>query len=92
MVYPKAIELMIAELSKAQKKHPEWPSDILHAIAILQEEIGELQRAAVNWNYENGNQEEIIKEALQCGAMLFRVLAHMDSYKKINQMSQTIFL
>lgn len=70
------------ELQRARRSFPEWPDDPLHAIAIIVEELGELQRAALHRVYEPeksipGNLRE---EALQAGAMCMRFLLNMDRY------------
>lgn len=64
------------ELKLAEEKHPYWPDDLLHGVAIINEESGELTRACLNYIYENGNKNEIIKEAIQVGATVFRFLSY----------------
>lgn len=39
-------------LDKAVRKHPAWPTDPLHALAILGEEFGELGQAILQMVYE----------------------------------------
>jgi hypothetical protein len=64
-----------AEYERAKKKHPRWPwNDYIHAAAIVAEESGELIRAAIQYNYENGNAVDMEKEAIQTGAMIVRFL------------------
>jgi len=48
-----AIDKILEELARAEKKHPIWPKDIVHAGAIVAEEAGELTRATLNHVYEN---------------------------------------
>ena len=66
------------ELKLAKQKHPYWPYDLLHAAAIVNEEAGELTRACLNYIYENGKKDEIIKEAAQVSASIFRFLENFD--------------
>ncbi len=70
------LEQILEELERAENKHPLWPTDVIHAAAIISEESGELMRAALQWNYENGNQDELKEEAIQTAAMCIRFLQH----------------
>lgn len=62
------------ELAKAQEKHPQWPDDIIHAAAIVNEEAGELTRAALQFTYQEGRIEEVQKEAIQTAVTAIRLL------------------
>lgn len=79
------VERILEELERAEKKHQQWPVDVIHAAAIITEESGELMRAALQWNYENGQQEELKKEAIQTAAMCIRFLQH--SYTNHNTLT-----
>jgi NTP pyrophosphatase (non-canonical NTP hydrolase) len=65
------------ELAAAEKKHPTWPKDTVHASAILNEEAGELTQAAIDYHYDNGSLEKVRREAAQVGAMAIRVLINL---------------
>jgi NTP pyrophosphatase (non-canonical NTP hydrolase) len=65
---------VVCELRKAEAKHPDWPVDCIHAAAILAEESGEVVQAALQYVYEGGSKENIIKELAQTGAMVFRMM------------------
>lgn len=72
---PKCIDLILAEVQRAQQKHPTWPSgDTLHAAAIVSEESGELMRAAVQHRGEGGSLEACDLEAIQTAATCIRFL------------------
>jgi hypothetical protein len=71
-----------AELALAEEKHPDWPSDVIHAAAILQEEAGELIQAALDYYYADGSKWALITEAQQCGAMALRFLLSIEKYEK----------
>ncbi len=68
------------ELERAEKKFPYWPKDSIHASAIINEEAGELIRAALQYHYESGEISELKKEAIQCAAMCVRFLKNFQSY------------
>lgn len=73
-----AIEYIFDELRKAEAKHPGWPEDKIHAVAILIEEAGEAMQAAIDCTYANGNVELLKKELAQTGAMAIRALMHLE--------------
>lgn len=70
------------ELVDAEKKHPCWPDDVVHASAILNEEAGELTQAAIDFHYSNGRTKRLEEEAIQCGAMALRFLLNLQTYKR----------
>lgn len=72
-----AITQIKEELTAAEKKHPTWPTDTVHATAILNEEAGELTQAAIDYHYHNGSLEKVRREAAQVGAMAIRVLINL---------------
>ena len=71
---------ILQALVEAEKEHPTWPEDPIHAAAIVQEECGELVRAAVQAYYEGGTREALIKEAEHTAAMAIRFLLGVDCY------------
>lgn len=74
------IELVLEELAKAEEKHPGWPEDPFHALAILSEEVGELNQAVLQYTYEEGTSAAVKKEALQTAAMALRFLMGLSDY------------
>lgn len=80
------------ELNKAVEKFPLWPTDPLHAVAILGEEFGELTKDTLQLVYEpeKTNLDNLKKEALQTAAMAIRFLKSIDVYQfdKANQHEQ----
>lgn len=68
---------VLDELQRSKVKHDFWPSDIVHAAAIVAEESGELVRASLQYHYEDGTKEEIKKEAIQTAAMCLRLLENL---------------
>lgn len=48
-----AIDLIMAELRRAERKHPGYPADLIHAVGIIAEEVGEAMREAIDIMYGN---------------------------------------
>ena len=71
-----------SELERAIAKFPTWPTDPLHALAVLGEEFGELTKDVLQMTYEPGktNAENVRKEAIQTAAMALRFVASLDAY------------
>lgn len=70
------------ELGAATVKFPTWPSDPLHALAVLGEEFGELTRAVLQLTYEPGKSSPagVRKEAIQTAAMAIRFAISLEVY------------
>jgi hypothetical protein len=75
-----SMEEIYKEVERAKNKFSFWPNDIIHAAAIVNEESGELIRAALQFNYEGGNIEDAKKEAIQTAAMCVRFLENLNKY------------
>ena len=73
---------ILGEYQKAVAKHPNWPTDIIHASAIVSEEAGELTRASLHFTYEDGKLEDAEKEAIQTAVTAIRFLEGLEQYKK----------
>ena len=69
---------IISELIDAKAKHPDWPTDLIHQIAIMSEESGEAVRAALNHVYHGEDISELRKELIQTAAMCIRCLEQME--------------
>jgi hypothetical protein len=74
--------LVIDEVERATLKFPTWPTNPLHAVAILGEEFGELTKAVLQTVYEphKVREDELRTEAIQREAMALRFLASLDRY------------
>jgi hypothetical protein len=75
-----AIRDIIIEYNRACEKHVAWPSDLIHAGAIVAEEAGELTRATLQVTYEDGNKTMPNMEAIQVGAMAIRFISNSPYY------------
>lgn len=73
---------ILKEVERATLKFPTWPTDPLHALAILGEEYGELTKAVLQWTYEphKTSLDEIRIEAIQTAAMALRFALSLDAY------------
>lgn len=72
-----------AEIQLAEQRYPGWPIDILHDVAIVNEEAGELTKACLQYVYAGEPQlaierderkRRISKEAIQVAAMAIRFM------------------
>lgn len=77
MTYTEALKSIIHELSEAEIKHPGWPDDPIHAVAIMIEEAGESMQAAIDLYYGKGTVDHLCEELAQTGAMAIRALMHL---------------
>jgi len=77
MTSDKVIEMIFKELRRAEEKHPGWPSDIVHASAILAEEVGEVVKDALDVHYQGISSDNLKIEVAQVGAMAIRMLMNL---------------
>ena len=80
--WPPVVAEILAALERATRKFPTWPTDPLHALAVLGEEFGETTKAVLQQTYEphKTNPGEVRTEAMQTAAMALRFLASLDQY------------
>lgn len=77
-------QLVQAELARAVEKFPTWPTDPLHALAVLGEEFGELTKAMLQHTYEphkGVTAQDIRDEAIQTAAMALRLAMSLPCYQ-----------
>jgi len=67
-------QAIVTEVKRAETKFPGWPTDMIHAAAIVAEEAGELSQAALKWTYEGGDIIAAQKEATQVAVTAIRFL------------------
>lgn len=78
-LYQNLLKAVGGEIQRASKKFPAWPRDPIHAAAIIAEEMGELQQAALDYTYRRiGTKERLFKEAVQLTAMGLRFLMNLE--------------
>lgn len=78
-----SVSVVLGEVEKAVAKFPTWPTDPLHALAVLGEEYGELNKAVLQLVYEphKTSADEVRTEAIQTAAMALRFLQSLDVYE-----------
>ena len=78
---------IMAEVEKATTKFPTWPTDPLHALAVLGEEYGELTKEVVQSTYEphKSDRAAVRREAIQTAAMAVRFVMSLDAYEYTRQ-------
>lgn len=74
-----------AEVERATQKWPGWPTDPIHAAAVIAEEPGELMKATIESVYEphKGSYKNLRTEAIQTAAMCMRFIQSLDDYELI---------
>lgn len=77
------LDEILAELTRATVKFPAWPTDPLHALAVLGEEYGELNKGVLQLTYEphKSSREMVRMEAIQTAAMAIRFAISLDTYE-----------
>ena len=73
------LNAIVDELKRAEQKHPNWPTDTIHAAAIVGEESGELTQAALQYHYEKGSMATCQVEAIQVAVTAIRFLKNKYS-------------
>jgi len=80
---PEVLQQVMTELDRATRKFPKWPTDPLHALAVLGEEFGELTKAMLQFTYEphkKVSRTDIREEAIQTAAMALRLAMSLPLY------------
>lgn len=77
------LKTITGEVERAATKYPRWPTDPLHALAVLGEEFGELTKATLQLSYEpyKTSPREVRSEAIQTAAMAIRFALSLDRYE-----------
>lgn len=83
VIESRIIDEIVDEVSRATSKFPTWPTDPLHALAVLGEEYGELTKAMLQMTYEphKTSLDEVRTEAIQTAAMALRLAMSLNHYQ-----------
>ena len=78
------IQVVMRELERVEIQHPIWPNDPIHVVGIIEEEVGEAMREAINLIYfrESADRDRLQKELVQTAAMAIRALINIDQINK----------
>lgn len=81
-IQPASVNDIMHEVARATEKFPTWPTDPLHAVAVLGEEYGELVKAVLQSVYEphKSSPADVREEAIQCAAMAVRFCMSLAVY------------
>lgn len=75
--------LLVEEVEKQVSDFPTWPSDPIHAAAVVASEAGELVQAALDFFHLRDDKPERIQEAaVRVGAKALRFLSASFGYKR----------
>lgn len=79
--YERVASDVLTEIKRAVAKFPTWPTDPLHAVAVVGEECGELTKAVLQSVYEphKATLADVRAEAVQTAAMAIRFLVSLDA-------------
>ena len=72
------LSMIMAECDRAERIHPVWPKNLIHAGMIVSEESGELCQSILNHNERKGSKQAIITEAIHTAAMAIRFLKNIN--------------
>lgn len=77
------LQSVLTELERALVKFPTWPTDPLHALAIVGEEFGEVTKEMLQLTYEphKTSPAKVRKEVIQLVAMSIRLYDSLNRYE-----------
>lgn len=84
ILFDDTVDQILFELARAEHKHPGWPENIFEQLAIIGEEFGELQKAALelHYKYPSAHVSYIEEEAIQTAAMVIRLLIDIKQRRR----------
>lgn len=92
----RAVDRIFAALGRAQAQHPGWPEDAIHGCAIIQEELGEAFKEAIDYSFHTAGAEmtvcleRLLEELAQTGAVTIRHMVQIAGMIELrNEEDQT---
>ena len=77
--YPDSEILAGKMIHRAQKNYATWGDEKRYVLlAVLMEEIGEVSRAIIDWDYAGGGSDAVESEIIDAGAVLFQLLSSFE--------------
>jgi hypothetical protein len=77
----KIINRVVIELKKSEMLNPTFPSDPIHAAALVNEKAARLLDAAVKNTYVDQEPQDLLVAAIQAGAALLRFVENIHLYQ-----------
>jgi len=70
---------ILDEVHRAESKHPDWPTDKIYAVNIIDEELGEVKKEAnkIQMNESDASLDNLRKETIQTAATCIRLLKNL---------------
>jgi len=69
---------VVGELESLEEEHPDWPDDLAQAATLVLEKADRLLAASSDPHYNSAeSRNQILKEAMQTGAMALRFLLNI---------------
>lgn len=78
MTTEKILTSILTEVEQAEKKHPIWPSNLIHGGAVVSEEAGEFIKAILDYNEHKSSKYWSMQEAVQTAATAIRFLKNFN--------------
>ena len=88
----KTVNMVLKELKTAREKFSTWPTDPMHSLGVLNEEVGELNKAVLQAVYDASEYDQhrasdllqsVEDEAVQVAAMAIRFIENLNKYQYV---------
>jgi NTP pyrophosphatase (non-canonical NTP hydrolase) len=79
------VKEILSEIDSSIEKHGDLPQDMFQQITIVNEEVGEANKAVLHFHYEGGNLRDVRKELIQSAAMCIKMISQLgEGYSLTN--------
>ena len=80
MLFDKCLVAIVSELEQVERDYPEWPENEVDAAKIISDKAARLLSASnTHCRKEQSDNNRILNEAVQTGAMVLRFLLGMEN-------------